>query len=382
MKRMETTIGGVPAWILGEDAPRAFLFVHGKQGSKADALPYAEAVCPKGWQVLAVDLPEHGDRKDDPTPLVPWVAAPEIARAMDYARGRWAHVGLIAVSLGAYMSMRALWQEPPECALFVSPILDMDRLITTMMGWAGVTQAELEARGEIPTAFGETLSIAYQRDVRSHPVEAWTAPTSILYAGGDHLTPRGVVDTFAAAHGALVTVMEDGEHWFHTPEQMAALRAWLDGAMDAGWELVRVSERPELAPDAAQWFHEKWGIPLEAYRESMTQSIAQPDGVPFWLLALDAGRIVGGLGVIDNDFHKRPDLTPNLCAVYVDPAYRRRGLARALLDAACARLAGLGITDAYLITTHTAFYERCGWTFLGMVEENDGGMARMYHKTC
>lgn len=382
MKRMETTIGGVPAWILGEDAPRAFLFVHGKQGSKADALPFAEAVCPKGWQVLAVDLPEHGDRKDDPTPLVPWVAAPEIARAMDYARGRWAHVGLIAVSLGAYMSMRALWQAPPECALFVSPILDMDRLITTMMGWAGVTQAELEARGEIPTAFGETLSIAYQRDVRSHPVEAWTAPTSILYAGGDHLTPRGVVDAFAAAHGASVTVMEDGEHWFHTPEQMAALRAWLEGATDAGWELVRVSERPELAGEAAQWFHEKWGIPLEAYRESMAQSIAQPDGVPFWLLALDAGRIVGGLGVIDNDFHKRPDLTPNLCAVYVDSAYRRRGLARAMLDAACARLAGLGITDAYLITTHTVFYERCGWEFLGMVEENDGGMARMYHKAC
>ena len=148
------------------------------------------------------------------------------------------------------------------------------------------------------------------------------------------------------------------------------------------WEIVRLSDRPALAEEAAQWFHGKWGIPLGAYRESIARSIAQPDGVPFWLLALDAGRIVGGLGVIDNDFHKRPDLTPNLCAVYVDPAYRRRGLARALLDAACARLAGLGITDAYLITTHTACYERCGWEFIGMVEENDGGMARMYHKAC
>ena len=182
--------------------------------------------------MLAIDLPEHGGRREEPTPLVPWTAAPEIARVMADARGRWAHVGLIAVSIGAYMSLRALWQTPPDCALFVSPILDMDRLITTMMGWAGVSQEELERRGEIPTAFGETLSAAYQRDVRSHPVERWDAPTAILYAGGDHLTPRGVVDAFAAAHGARATVMEEGEHWFHTPEQMAVLRAWLDAEME------------------------------------------------------------------------------------------------------------------------------------------------------
>ena len=64
--------------------------------------------------------------------------------------------------------------------------------------------------------------------MRSHPVERWDAPTAILYAGRDHLTPCSVVDAFAAAHGARVTVMEEGEHWFHTPEQMAVLRAWLD----------------------------------------------------------------------------------------------------------------------------------------------------------
>ena len=148
------------------------------------------------------------------------------------------------------------------------------------------------------------------------------------------------------------------------------------------WEIVRLSDRPALAEEATQWFHGKWGIPLGAYRESIARSIARPDGVPMWFVALSGGQIAGGLGVIDNDFHRRPDLTPNICAVYVEPAFRHRGLARALLDAACGRLSGMGIKDAYLITTHTAFYERCGWTFLGMVEENDGGMARMYHKAC
>ena len=148
------------------------------------------------------------------------------------------------------------------------------------------------------------------------------------------------------------------------------------------WEIVRLSDRPALAEEAAQWFHGKWGIPLGAYRESIARSIAQPDGVPMWFVALSGGQIAGGLGVIDNDFHRRPDLTPNICAVYVEPAFRHRGLARALLDAACSRLAVMGITDTYLITTHTAFYERCGWDFLCLVEENDGGIVRMYHRMC
>ena len=88
------------------------------------------------------------------------------------------------------------------------------------------------------------------------------------------------------------------------------------------WEIVRLSDRPALAEEAAQWFHGKWGIPLGAYRESIARSIAQPGGVPLWLVALSGGQIAGGLGVIDNDFHRRPDLTPNICAVYVEPAFR------------------------------------------------------------
>lgn len=384
MKRTELRAEGIPATLYGEDAPRAFLFVHGKLGSRADAGPFAEIVCPEGWQVLAIDLPEHGARREEGTPLTPWNAVPEIRRVMAFMRARWPRVGLMAVSIGAWLSMRALWREPPERALFVSPILDMERLIETMMGWAGVTQEELARRGEIPTAFGETLSMRYLRDVRENPIEAWTPPTSILYAGGDNMTPRDVLDAFAASHGARVTVMEHGEHWFHTPEQMAVLRAWLSERMEAlrTWRIEPLRARPELLETAARWFHEKWQVPLEAYRESMSACIARADCVPQWYLALAGDRIVGGLGVIENDFHKRPDLAPNICAVYVEPAYRRQGMARALMERACEDLRGMGRRDVYLITTHTAFYERCGWAFYGMIEENDGNLIRMYHRTC
>lgn len=89
----------------------------------------------------------------------------------------------------------------PDRALFVSPVLDMERLILDMMAWAGVSEQALCERGEVPTDFGETLSWAYLCYVREHPI-AWQVPTEILYAGCDHLVSRQSVEQFAAEHGA------------------------------------------------------------------------------------------------------------------------------------------------------------------------------------
>ena len=100
-----------------------------------------------------------------------------------------------------------------------------------------------------------------------------------------------------------------------------------------GYTLVTLRDRPELLDEAAAWFHEKWGVPEAAYRERMADYLS--GGTEYgWYLCLNSGRIVGGLGVIDNDFHDRPDLTPNVCAVYTDEAYRGRGIAGALLGMA------------------------------------------------
>lgn len=143
-------------------------------------------------------------------------------------------------------------------------------------------------------------------------------------------------------------------------------------------KIIKLSEHPALFERAADWFSDKWSVPKQAYLESMTESLTAAGGVPEWYVILDGETIVAGLGVIANDFHKRPDLTPNICAVYVAEGFRGRGIARRLLDHACDELAKHGVANAYLITGHTAFYERCGWRFNGMVEENDGGLARMY----
>lgn len=145
------------------------------------------------------------------------------------------------------------------------------------------------------------------------------------------------------------------------------------------YEIVRLSDRPELKDKSAGWFHEKWGIPLEAYLESMDACLEQKGPVPAWYVALEKGRIIGGLGVIENDFHDRKDLAPNVCAVYTEKDKRCLGVAGALLSHVCADMKTEGIGTLYLVTDHTSFYERYGWEFLCLVQgDGEPELSRMY----
>lgn len=145
------------------------------------------------------------------------------------------------------------------------------------------------------------------------------------------------------------------------------------------YEIIRLADRPAWKEPAAQWFHEKWGIPQEAYRESMEACLEGRGSVPQWYLAIEGGAIIGGLGVIENDFHSRSDLTPNVCAVYTEEHRRCRGVAGALLAFACRDMQARGVDTLYLLTDHTSFYERYGWQFLCMVQgDGEAAPSRMY----
>ncbi len=100
------------------------------------------------------------------------------------------------------------------------------------------------------------------------------------------------------------------------------------------YKIIRIADKPEIKERAAQWFHEKWGVPLKAYLKSMEDCVAAIKPVPQWYIAMEGDRIIGGLGVIENDFHDRKDLTPNVCAVYTEEDMRRNGVAGALLNGA------------------------------------------------
>ena len=147
------------------------------------------------------------------------------------------------------------------------------------------------------------------------------------------------------------------------------------------FQYISLRENPDLMKNAAAWFHSKWGVPQEAYLECMEAYLSKETELG-WFLCLENERIVGGLGVIENDFHDRPDLTPNVCAVYTEEGYRCQGIAGKLLNIAVEDLRSKGISPAYLVTDHTGFYERYGWEFLCMVQgDGEPDMTRMYiHK--
>ena len=225
MKQQKLTIAGVPAILYGSRSRRVYLYIHGKNGCKEEAERFANTACACGWQVLAIDLPEHGSRKNSPEKLVPWVVVPELQAVYARMQPVWPHIRLYGVSIGAWFAMQALQAEKLEKAMLVSPVVDMEALITKMMRGTNVTEAQLQAAGKIPTSFGETLSWPYLCWVREYPLQ-WHTPTQVLYGDKDALTSRAVMERFRQESGARLTIMEGGEHWFHTPLQLAVMQSW------------------------------------------------------------------------------------------------------------------------------------------------------------
>ena len=147
------------------------------------------------------------------------------------------------------------------------------------------------------------------------------------------------------------------------------------------YKIIRITDVPSMKDRAADWFNQKWGIPREAYEESMSAALSYDCAVPEWYIALDGARIIGGAGVIENDFHDRRDLTPNVCALFVEPDCRGHGIAGDLLAFICDDMKKRGIDALYLLTDHTSFYERYGWQYLCEAQgDGEPQTSRMYIK--
>lgn len=197
---------------------KAILYIHGKGGNAEEAEHY-KPMC-KDYDVYGLDYQI----------TTPWETKLIFQAEYDALADRYDSVTVIANSIGAYFTMNALCCRKIERALFVSPIVNMEKLIRDMIIWANVSEAELKEKGEISTAFGETLSWQYLCYVREHTI-VWNAPTQILYAGKDHLVSRETITNFAESHRAGLTVMENGEHRFHTEEQLRFLDSWVKSVL-------------------------------------------------------------------------------------------------------------------------------------------------------
>ena len=192
----------------------AVVYVHGKDGLVQEA-EHFKTLFPD-CEVIGFDYMAEN----------PWEAVPEFSTYFARLFPQYDSIILIANSLGAYFSMESGIAPMIRKAFFISPIVDMEKLIQNMMSWKGVTEEELREQGVIPNEYGDDLSWEYLTYVREHPVD-WDVPTEILYGDQDNLTSLETMTGFAEKHHAGLTVMQGGEHWFHTEEQMRFLDEWI-----------------------------------------------------------------------------------------------------------------------------------------------------------
>ena len=193
---------------------KVVLYIHGKGGSAAEADHYKELFT--SYDVIGLDYKTN----------TPWETGQEISEAVDKLSDTYEEIVLIANSIGAFFSMNGNIDDKINRAFFISPIVNMEKLITDMMSWANVTEEDLQEKKYIETEFGETLSLEYLSYVRKHPI-IWNVRTDILYGDKDNLTAIQTIKEFAKEHNTTLTVMEQGEHWFHTEEQMTFLDNWI-----------------------------------------------------------------------------------------------------------------------------------------------------------
>ena len=192
---------------------KTVLYIHGRGGNKAEAEHYKKVF--PGFDVIGIEY------KSD----TPWEVGEEIKGAIEDLNVN--RLILIANSIGAFFAMNANIEKYVTHAFFISPVVDMEKLIVNMMYGFGISEEELQKKDVIHTNSGEDLSWEYLCYVRSHPV-CWNVPTDILYGSADQLISIDTIADFTNSHNASLTVMENGEHWFHTEEQMHFLDEWME----------------------------------------------------------------------------------------------------------------------------------------------------------
>jgi alpha-beta hydrolase superfamily lysophospholipase len=220
----------IPAVLWGEKLDHIFIAVHGNQSNKEDdaIAVFAECAVSKGYAVISFDLPDHGERKDENVPCKAQNAAEDLGTVMRYARKLSENISVFACSIGAYFSLLAYHHEPLQQALFLSPLVDMERMIGNMMTWFHVSEDRLRAEQEIATPVGQPLYWDYYCYVKEHPINAWNVPTAILCGKKDDVVEIDTINSFSKRFHADLQFMEHGEHYFHTKDQLAFFRHWCE----------------------------------------------------------------------------------------------------------------------------------------------------------
>ena len=140
--------------------------------------------------------------------------------------------------------------------------------------------------------------------------------------------------------------------------------------------ISKLSSHPEFADVIAdRGWHAWWidnGVTLDAYRAGLELMI-QGTGVPQALVAHEAGKYLGSALLIEDDLDERPQYSPWIAALWVEPDARRQGVAVKLIDAIRSEAARLGHEVCYLcaIPEKSPYYLARGFT---LIESDVAGM--------
>jgi len=229
MIKTNLLIQGIPAILWGAPSDKLFIAVHGNMSSKDDdaIVVFAEEAIAKEYQVLSFDLPEHGDRKDEEYACMVQNCVSDLTVIIGYARTISRNISLFACSMGAYFSLLTCRDLPLEQCLFLSPVLNMERVINNMMSLFNVSEERLKVEKAIETPIGQTIYWDYYCYVKSNPIDTWDKPTAILYGSDDNLSEFDVVSDFVNRYHCNLQILKQGEHYFHTDEHLRYLRQWL-----------------------------------------------------------------------------------------------------------------------------------------------------------
>jgi uncharacterized protein len=221
----------IPAIVWGKQSEKLLIEVHGNLSNKEDTVIFimAQKAVEKGYQVLSFDLPMHGERVNEEYACIPQNCVSDLTAVYEYAKSLGSEISLFACSMGAYFSLLAYHDLKIKKSLFLSPIVNMERIISNMMESFQVSEEKLKAEREIRLPIRQTLEWNYYCYVKENPIcFEWNVPTSILYGSDDNLSEWNEISAFGERYQSTVKVLEHGEHYFHTEEQLQVFDIWAD----------------------------------------------------------------------------------------------------------------------------------------------------------
>lgn len=222
-------INNIPSIIWGENKDKVFIFVHGLESNKEDKLVkfFARCAVDKGYQVLSFDLPGHGDRIKEGIRCDVNVAVPNLQLILNYAKKNWKYINLATCSFGTYFSLLAYKDCKFDKCLFISPLVDMENMILSMLKKAKITLTRLEIEGEVRT-YSETLYYDYYKYVVEHRIEKWDSPTFMIRAENDLIVDEKTITDFSEKYKTELEIIPNAEHFLHTESDYHALEIWLN----------------------------------------------------------------------------------------------------------------------------------------------------------